>query len=51
VVNNAQSASESGWKAFEDSKNRYWLLDNQQQAVFRPFRECSTTTTARAWTP
>lgn len=39
VVNNAQNASESGWKAFEEQKNRYWLLDNQQQAVFRPFRE------------
>ena len=39
VVNNAQNASESGWKAFEDQRNRYWLLDNQQQAVFRPFRE------------
>lgn len=39
VVNNAQNASESGWKAFEDQKNRYWLLDNQQQAVFRPLRQ------------
>ncbi|HRH69637.1 MAG TPA: DUF4835 family protein [Flavobacteriales bacterium] len=39
VVNNAQNASESGWKAFEDQRNRYWLLDNQVQAVFRPFRE------------
>ncbi|MBK8500384.1 MAG: DUF4835 family protein [Flavobacteriales bacterium] len=39
VVNNAQSASEPGWKAFESQRNRYWLLDNQQQAVFRPFRE------------
>lgn len=39
VVNNAQNASETGWKAFEDQRNRYWLLDNQVQAVFRPFRE------------
>lgn len=39
VVNNAQNAAEPGWKAFEDQRNRYWLLDNQQQAVFRPFRE------------
>jgi hypothetical protein len=39
VVNNAQNASESGWKAFEDQRNRYWLLDNQVQAVFRPFRD------------
>ena len=39
VVNNAQNASETGWKAFEDQRNRYWLLDNQQQSVFRPLRE------------
>lgn len=39
IVNNAQNAQESGWKAFEDQRNRYWLVDNQLQAVFRPFRE------------
>lgn len=39
IVNNAQNTSEPGWKAFEEQKNRYWLLDNQQQAVFRPLRE------------
>lgn len=39
VVTNAQNASESGWKAFEDQKNRYWLIDNQQQAAFRPLRD------------
>ncbi|MBK9059736.1 MAG: DUF4835 family protein [Flavobacteriales bacterium] len=39
VVSNAQNASESGWKAFEDQKNRYWLVDNQQQGAFRPLRQ------------
>lgn len=39
IVNNAQNAQETGWKAFEDQRNRYWLVDNQLQAVFRPFRE------------
>ncbi len=39
VVNLAQNTSESGWKAYEDQRNRYWLLDNQVQAVFRPYRE------------
>jgi len=39
VVSNAQNASESGWKAFEGQTNRYWLIDNQLQAVFRPLRE------------
>jgi hypothetical protein len=39
VVNNAQGAGETGWKAYEGERNRYWLIDNQMQAVFRPFRE------------
>lgn len=39
VVNNAQNAGEDGWRAFEGQRNRYWLLDNQLQAVFRPLRE------------
>ena len=33
IVNNAHNARESGWKAFESDKNRYWiahdLLDNR----------------------
>lgn len=39
VVNNAQNSGEDGWRAFEGQRNRYWLLDNQLQAVFRPLRE------------
>ncbi len=39
VVSNAQGASDAGWKAFEGQTNRYWLIDNQLQAVFRPLRE------------
>jgi hypothetical protein len=39
IVNNAQNTAEPGWKAFEEQRNRYWLLENQQQAVFRPVRE------------
>jgi len=39
VVNNAQNSGEDGWRAFEAQRNRYWLLDNQLQAVFRPLRE------------
>lgn len=39
IVNNAQNSSETGWKAFEDQRNRYWLMDNQVQAVFRPYRD------------
>ncbi len=39
VVSNAQNTEEPGWKPYETQKNRYWLVDNQQQAVFRPLRE------------
>lgn len=39
VVSNAQNANDAGWKAFEGQTNRYWLIDNQMQAVFRPLRE------------
>lgn len=28
VVDAAQSASESGWKAYDDTRNRYWLAEN-----------------------
>ena len=28
IVSNAQGANGSGWKAFEDTKNRYWLVEN-----------------------
>ena len=39
IVNNAQSAAEPGWKAFEDDRNRYWLVDNALQPVFEPLRQ------------
>jgi hypothetical protein len=40
VVNNAQSASESGWRAFESNKNRYWLITNMLDAPFINIRSC-----------
>ncbi|HCA82313.1 MAG TPA: DUF4835 domain-containing protein [Flavobacteriales bacterium] len=39
VVNNAQSAAEPGWKASENDLNRYWLVDNALQGVFKPLRQ------------
>jgi hypothetical protein len=39
IVNNAQSAVEPGWKAFEGDRNRYWLVDNALQPVFKPLRQ------------
>lgn len=40
VVNNAQNATEKGWKAFEDLKNRYWLIENLLNDIYSPIREC-----------
>lgn len=39
VVTNAQNTSQGGWKGFEDSRNRYWLVDNVLHQSFQPFRE------------
>lgn len=39
VVNNAQSASFQGWKAFEGLKNRYWLSENLTNKSYDPIRE------------
>jgi len=41
VVQNAQTASEKGWKSNESNKNRYWLVENQLQPVFQGIRDCS----------
>ncbi len=40
IVNSAQQSGNGGWQAFEGTKNRYWLVDNQLQNVFRPLRTC-----------
>ncbi|GAB4281475.1 MAG: DUF4835 family protein [Marinilabiliales bacterium] len=40
IVNNAQSAKEAGWKAFESNKNRYWLVENLLQKKYSGVREC-----------
>jgi hypothetical protein len=39
IVANAQSAVESGWKAFESTKNRYWIIENLLNPSFKPLRE------------
>ena len=38
ITNLAQSTSESGWKAFESSKNRYALITNLLDESLRSFR-------------
>jgi len=39
IVNQAQSASEPGWKSFESQRNRYWLMENIMNNRYRAIRE------------
>ena len=39
VVTNAQNSGQPGWKSFEDTRNRFWMVDNILQKVFEPLRE------------
>ena len=34
VVNNAQSSSQVGWKAFDGTKNRYWMAENMTNSSY-----------------
>ncbi len=38
VVTNAQSSSYKGWKAFDNTTNRYWLAENLNSQVYTPLR-------------
>ncbi len=40
IKNNAQNAQESGWKAFEGLRNRYWLIENIMNDKYRAVRAC-----------
>jgi hypothetical protein len=39
IVENAQSAPEGGWKAFESNKNRYWLAEELLDAKYSSFHD------------
>lgn len=39
VVNMSQNSGEPGWKAFEGTRNRYWLTENLLVPLFKPVRE------------
>jgi hypothetical protein len=39
VLNNAQNTSFTGWKAYENLKNRYWLIENLNNKSYTPLRE------------
>jgi len=40
IVNNAQSAPEKGWTASSDKKNRYWMVENMLNQIYKPYRQC-----------
>ncbi|MEO6302741.1 MAG: DUF4835 family protein [Bacteroidia bacterium] len=40
IVNNAQTAAEKGWRNSESQRNRYWLVENTLQPVFKGIRNC-----------
>lgn len=40
IRNNAQNAPETGWKAFEGVRNRYWLIENLLNDKYRAMRSC-----------
>lgn len=39
IVSNQQNSPERGWRAFESTRNRYWLAENLNNPVFRPVRD------------
>ncbi|MEM7163310.1 MAG: DUF4835 family protein [Bacteroidota bacterium] len=41
IVGNAQNAPQPGWKAFENTKNRYWIVENILHNSFKPMRKAT----------
>ncbi len=39
IVNSAQGSAYPGWKAYEDLKNRYWLIENLLNKTYAPVRK------------
>jgi len=39
LVNNAQSLSYPGWKAFENDRNRFAIINDYMEGAMRPFRQ------------
>ena len=40
IVNNAQNVRETGWKAFESDKNRYWLVHDLLDTRYEDIHNC-----------
>ena len=43
VANNAQNLSVKGWKAFDDNKNRFGIINDYLDGAFEPFRKMQYT--------
>jgi len=41
ILNVAQVSPYGGWKAYENSKNRYWLIENLLNPAYQPLRKFS----------
>ena len=39
IVNTAQASAYSGWKAYESTHNRYWLVENLLNPAYQPLRK------------
>ena len=38
IVANSTTTADRGWKAFEDTRNRYWLCENLNNPIYKPIR-------------
>jgi hypothetical protein len=41
VVNTAANSGSKGWKAVDDTKNRYWLVENMLNTAYKPMHEAN----------
>lgn len=39
IVTSAQNVSQAGWKSFDGSRNRYWLIENLLNGQFAKYRD------------
>lgn len=39
IVANSANAGEPGWKAFEGLRNRFWLMENINNPIYKPIRQ------------
>jgi len=39
IIANSQNSPEKGWRAFESTRNRYWLSENLNNPIFAPIHQ------------